>query len=60
MMQWFKNFRDANPQIKYFALTWFIFGLALFLSTLFVYGRLDFVRSDQALQQNTTITPQEL
>lgn len=58
MIQWLKNFQEASPQTKYFILTWFVFGLAIILSTLFVYGRLDYVRSDKALQQhNINTTP---
>ena len=52
MIQWLRSFTDASPQTKYFILTWFAFGLAIVLSTLFVYGRLDYVRSDKALHQN--------
>lgn len=54
MMQWLRSFQEASPQTKYFILTWFAFGLALVLSTLFVYGRLDYVRSDKILHQNIT------
>lgn len=61
MIQWMIKFQEARPQTKYFILTWFVFGLALVLSTLFVYGRLDYVRSDKALQQNqyTTSPPKK-
>lgn len=53
MIQWLKNFQGASPQTKAFALTWIVFGLAILLSTLFIYGRLDYVRSDKGASVHT-------
>jgi|LakMenEpi03Aug12_release.lakeMendotaPanAssembly.Ray.scaffolds.fasta_scaffold110694_3 hypothetical protein len=45
MLKWIYKFKDASPQTKYFALNWFVYGLALIVSTVYCYGRLDYVRS---------------
>lgn len=48
MIQWIRQFNQANAQTKYFILNWVIYGLAIIISTLYCYGRLDFVRSYQS------------
>lgn len=68
MFTWLKEYGEANPQTKYFVLNGLIYGLAIIITTLYCYGRLDFVRSyptpsvveaeQKAVQQkNSTTTP---
>lgn len=45
MFAWLKEYGEANPQTKYFVLNALIYGLAIIITTLYCYGRLDFVRS---------------
>lgn len=45
MLSWIRQFREANAQTKYFILNWILYGLAIILTTLYCYGRLDYVRS---------------
>ena len=45
MMRWIDQFRKASSQTKWFILNWFIWGLVLAITTVYAYGRLDFVRS---------------
>lgn len=45
MLCWVRQFKDASPQTKYFVLTWFIYGITLIITTIYCYGRLDYVRS---------------
>ena len=59
MIKWIRQFNEANAQTKYFVLNWAIYGLAILITTLYCYGRLDFVRSYQSpatirAQQETT------
>jgi hypothetical protein len=45
MIKWLRQYNEANAQIKYFALNWLIYGLAIIITTIYCYARLDFVRS---------------
>jgi len=45
MLKWLKRYNRAKPQIKYFALNWLVYGLAIIITTIYCYARLDFVRS---------------
>lgn len=45
MFKWLRSFKEATPQTKYFALNWAVYGIAIIVSTLYCYGRLDYVRS---------------
>ncbi|MBA3816592.1 MAG: hypothetical protein H0X29_08760 [Parachlamydiaceae bacterium] len=45
MFKWFEQYQAASKQTKYFILNWIIYGLAIIITTVYCYGRLDFVRS---------------
>lgn len=45
MFQWIKQFINAERQTKFFVLNWFTYGLALIITTVYCYARLDYVRS---------------
>ncbi len=45
MLTWIEKYRKASAQTKFFILNWLLYGLLIVGSTLFCYGRLDFVRS---------------
>jgi len=45
MIEWLREYSEANPQTKYFVLNGLIYGLAIIITTIYCYGRLDFVRS---------------
>ena len=45
MFGWLKEYSEANPQTKYFVLNALVYGLAIIITTVYCYGRLDFVRS---------------
>lgn len=45
MLQWIRRYNNANRQIKFFILNWLVYGLALIITTVYCYARLDFVRS---------------
>lgn len=44
-LTWLKEFYAADYQTKMFMLTHFIYGLVILATTLYCYGRLDYVRS---------------
>lgn len=48
MITWLKRYNEANSQTKYFILNGLVYGLAVIITTVYCYGRLDFVRSYQA------------
>lgn len=48
MIKWLREYSEANPQTKYFVLNGLIYGLAIIITTVYCYGRLDFVRSYRA------------
>lgn len=45
MFKWFKAYNGATSQTQYFFLTLVVYGIALLATTVYVYARLDFVRS---------------
>ena len=45
MFQMLREYNEANPQTKYFVLNALVYGLAILITTLYCYGRLDYVRS---------------
>lgn len=45
MFRWFKEYNEASSQTKYFVLNWLVYGLALLITTVYCYARLDYVRS---------------
>lgn len=45
MLKWMRLYNKANPQIKYFALNWFVYGIVIVITTIYCYGRLNYVRS---------------
>ena len=69
MFQWLREYDGSTAQTKYFVLNALVYGLAMVITTVYCYGRLDFVRSyptpafneaaqkQEALKQSPT-TPQ--
>lgn len=45
MFQWYRQFKNANSETKWFILNWAVYGLAIIITTVYCYARLDFVRS---------------
>lgn len=45
MFEWLKEYSAATSQTKFFFLNGLIYGLAILITSLYCYGRLDFVRS---------------
>lgn len=45
MFRWLKLYNDASAQTKVFVLNWLVYGLAILITTVYCYARLDFVRS---------------
>lgn len=45
MFKWLKAYNEATSQTQYFFLTLAVYGLALLATTVYVYARLDYVRS---------------
>ncbi len=45
MLNWLKEYREATSQTHYFFLTLVVYGIVLLVTTVYVYARLDFVRS---------------
>jgi len=45
MIRWFHRYYEASRQTKFFIWNWAIYGIALLITTIYCYGRLDFVRS---------------
>lgn len=56
MSNWLKAYNEASAQTKFFILTWLIYGLALLITTVYCYGRLDFVRSYPRPSTDTNYT----
>lgn len=48
MFEWLKKYGESNPQTKYFTLNALVYGLAIVITTVYCYGRLDFARSYRA------------
>jgi len=45
MFKWIRQFKEANPHTKYFIFNWALYGVLLIVTTLYVYARLNYVRS---------------
>jgi hypothetical protein len=45
MFKWLKEYKESTSQTQYFFLTLAVYGIALLVTTVYVYARLDFVRS---------------
>jgi hypothetical protein len=45
MFKWLINYITSTSQTKYFILNWAAYGIMIIASTVYCYGRLDFVRS---------------
>lgn len=45
MLKWIRQYRDSPKEIKIFTINWLIYGLVIIITTVYCYGRLDFVRS---------------
>lgn len=62
MLKWITEFKEASLQTKLFVLNWFTYGLALILSTVYCYGRIEQIHQAQkaqaaAFQQKTLKKP---
>ena len=51
MRNWIKSLCHASPQTKFFALNWFIYGLAIIVTTIYCYAQLNFGKSDPDSKQ---------
>jgi hypothetical protein len=45
MIKWLKEYSDSTAQTKSFVLNGLVYGLAMVITTVYCYARLDFVRS---------------
>ena len=54
MMRWIEQFKEADPKTKSFIFNWFIYGLALVLTTVYCYSRINYARGDQKPAQTTS------
>ena len=45
MQEWIKKYNKTTKQTKFFIWTTVVYSLSIFITTAYVYGRLDFVRS---------------
>lgn len=45
MLNWIISYKNSSRQTKFFALTWFVYGIAIIITTIYCYARLDYVRS---------------
>ena len=45
MFKWMKAYKESDRQVQIFTLNWVIYAIAIILTTIYCYGRLDFVRS---------------
>jgi len=48
MFKWIASFQRADREMKWFILTWVIYGIAIIATTVYCYARLDYVRSYEA------------
>lgn len=51
MFKWIRAFKEADRKTQYFALNWLLYTLAIVVTTLYCYARLDFVRSGMPLKK---------
>lgn len=54
MLGWLKQYGESNSQTKYFTLNALVYGLAIVITTVYCYGRLDFVRSYRSPNSHET------
>ena len=47
MSNYWKQFREAFPHAKFLFLNWALYGFMIIASTVYVYARLDYVRSNR-------------
>lgn len=47
MFKWIKWYNEADSQTRFFILNWVVYSIALIITTLYCYGRLDYVRTYQ-------------
>lgn len=45
MLKWIEQFKESSFQTKFFIFNWVIYGVVIVYTTVYCYGRLDFVRS---------------
>jgi len=48
MLEWLKRYNEASSQTKYFILNWLVYGLAIIITTVYCFARLNYVRSYQS------------
>lgn len=53
MFKWIQQFRDADPHTRYFIINWALYGILIVASTVYVYARLDYVRSTPPKHKKT-------
>lgn len=49
-----KTYLEKDSQTRYFFLNWAIYGIAIIASTVYCYGRLNYVRSYSTAQADKT------
>lgn len=63
MSNWIEEYNESSTKTKWFIFNWAIYGLALLITTLYCYARLDYVRSYRspaAIRAETqSTTPQQ-
>lgn len=57
MLKWYRQFSNASFQTKSFAFTWAIYLLAIIVTTVYCYARLDFVRSTASKSSTSSSIP---
>lgn len=45
MFKWIKQFKEADSHTRYFIFNWALYGFMIIVSTIYVYARLNYVRS---------------
>jgi len=56
MFQWYQTIKNSSNKAKWFYFQYFIYALAIILSTLWAFGHLDFVRSYEMEQEKEVKT----
>lgn len=57
MFKWIEEYKEAKSQTKYFILNWLVYGIAIIVTTVYCYARLDFVRSNKTPPSESQQTP---
>lgn len=60
MFKWVKQYQTASRQTKYFIFNWIIYTLAIIITTVYCYGRLDFVRSYKTTKTATAVSSPQI